>query len=314
VAELSEDSTIAWEAAQWVARQMGDEPFDREGFDAWLAGDPRHKPLFDTMWQRVMGPKMDEALDAFVQRRRSGRAWLVGSVAAMAALFGGYRALPSVELFLTRPQEYAAADGTIREVGLADGTRLTLAGGAGVRVRYAWHVREVELTRGTIFADVTHDEARPFRIEAGDARIADLGTRFEVSKKPANIRVSVESGAVRFGANGWFGKHIDLTANQAAILTGAGLGRTEDVRQGRVARWRTEWVEYHDTPMRQVVADLESVSPLPIRIADRTLADLRVSGRMRLVDPARQIDNLSVIHNFTVDRRDGAIVLRRPVE
>jgi transmembrane sensor len=290
---------------------MGGEPFDREGFDAWLAGDSNRRPLFDTMWQRIMGPTMDRALGTFVQQRRSGRSLLAGSVAALVALYGGYLAWPSFELFLAQPQEYAAADRTIREVSLQDGTRLTLAGGADVQVRYTSHARQVELRRGTIFANVAHDGNRPFRIDSGSARIIDIGTRFEVSKKPSSLRVTVASGAVRFGSNGWFGKQLDLSAQQAAILSETGLKRADDVNRDGIARWRAEWVEYHDTPLRQVVADLESVSPLPIRIAGKGLADLKVTGRIRLIDPARQIDNLAIIHDFAVDRRDGAIVLSK---
>jgi transmembrane sensor len=310
VPEVPEDSSIEWEAAQWVARRMGDQPFDKDGFDAWLAGDPRRQVLFEAMWPRIMGSGMDETLDAVIrQRRRSKRSLVVSAVATALAVLGGYQALPSVELFLSRPQEYAAADGILREITLEDGTQLTLAGGTGIRVRYARHAREIELMRGTIFANVTHDETRPFRIDAGGARTTDLGTRFEVSSKPSFVRVTVEAGAVQFGADGWFSKQLDLKAGQAAVLTAANLGRVENVSQDGVARWRAEWVEYHDTPITQVVADLESVATLPIRIAPGSLAALRVSGRIRLTDPMRQINNLSIIHNFSVEQRDNAIIL-----
>jgi transmembrane sensor len=304
---------VEWQAAQWVARRMSDEPFDEPGFDLWLAGDPARRPVFDAMWRRFTGPGMDEALGAVVRQRRSRRALVAGSLVGVVVLFGCYTALPTLELAVAQPQEYAAADDSIRDVRLADGTSLTLAAGADVRVRYTSRARMVELMRGTIFADVHHDATRPFHIDAGNARIADLGTRFEVSKKPSDVRVTVESGAVRFRDNSWFGTQIDLTANQAAMLGTAGLSRTSDIGEGGVARWRSEWVEYRDAPLRQVVADLESVSPLPIRIADRKLEELRVSGRIRLVDPVRQIDNLSVIHDFAVDRQDGAIVLSNKV-
>jgi len=228
------------------------------------------------------------------------------------AMLGAHQALPAFELLAARPRDYASEEGAVRVVTLADGSRLTLAGGASVRVRYTRHVRDVELTRGTLFADVRHDEARPFRVEAGDALIADLGTRFEVAKKAAGVRVTVESGAVRFGGRGWFGERIDLLADQSAVLNeGGGPRRADDAGRGRIARWRSEWVEYDGAPLRDVVADLESVSPLPIRIADGDLAGLRVSGRIRLTDPVRQIDNLSVIQGFTVERRDGALVLSR---
>jgi len=314
VAELSEDSSVEWEAAQWVARQMGDEPFDQESFDAWLAGDPRRKPLFEKMWQSIMGPRMDRALDAFAQRRRANRSLLTGSVVAALVLTGGYMALPSLEFSLAQAQEYTAAEGTIRKVLLEDGTRLTLAGGADVRVRYTSHVRNVELARGTIFADVAHDMNRPFRIDTDKGEITDLGTRFEVAKKPTSLRVTVQSGAVRFGTRGWFGKQIALTADQTAILSGTELNRAADAKADEIARWRTGWVEYRDVPMSQVVKDLESVSPLPIKIANKDLAFLRVSGRIQLSDPLAQINNLSVIHNFSVEEQRGEIIISRHVQ
>jgi transmembrane sensor len=309
VADQSEDNAIEWEAAQWVARRMGDEPFDEAGFDAWLAGDPRREPLFETMWQRFMGPGMADALTAYRQRGRSRRVLLAGGVAGVLALAGGYAAWPSVELMTAAPQQYAAAEGSLREVALEDGTRLTLAGGTDVRVRYTSHERVVELSRGALFADVAHEESRPFRIDAGDARITDLGTRFEVSTKPGDVRVTVESGAVRMGTKAWFSEQMDLSADQAAVLGEAGLRRIGDAPSGGVARWRREWVEYRNAPLSQVIADLENVSPLPIRIGDRKLAALRVSGRIRLTDPMRQLGNLSVIHGFAVSRGQDAITL-----
>jgi transmembrane sensor len=306
---VPENSSMEWEAAQWVARRMGDQPFDEDGFDAWLAGDPRHKVLFDAMWPRIMGSNMDETLEAVIRQRRSKRSLVVGGVVAALALLGGYQALPLVELLLSQPRAYTAADGNLREVTLEDGTQLTLAAGAEIRVRYARHTREVDLTRGTIFASVVHDETRPFRIDVGGARIVDLGTRFEVSSKPSFVRVTVESGAVRFGSSGWFSQRIDLIPGQAAVFTANELGRVGNVSQDAVARWRTGWVEYHDASIREVIADLESVSTLPIRIAAGNLANLRVSGRIRLADPMRQLNNLAIIHNFTVDQHDGAIIL-----
>lgn len=306
---VSETSANEWEAAQWVGRRIGGQPFDEAGFDKWLAGDPRRQALFETMWQRIAGPGMDETLQAISRQRRSRRTLAAGGAAAVLVLFAGYQAMPMVGLLLATPQEYAAADGVIRHVALSDGTQVTLAGGTDIRVRYAWRAREIELRRGTIFADVVHDASRPLHIQAGKARISDIGTRFEVSKKPSFVRVTVESGAVRFATDEMFVRRIDLSAHQAAVLTTASFARIDDVGDDGVARWRTEWTEYHDTPLHQVVADLESVSPLPIRIASGDLVNLRVSGRIRLTDPMRQITNLSIIHDFSVSQQGGAIVL-----
>ncbi|BBE33323.1 FecR family protein [Sphingosinicella microcystinivorans] len=287
---------------------MDDEAFDEAAFDAWLAGDPGRRRAFETMWQRIMGSDMDAALRTY-KRRGAARAWLAGGAAALVVLAGGYKIVPLVELNLASPQRYTVAEGRIREVVLADGTQLTLARDADVRVRYTDHARVVELTRGTIFADVTHDKARPFRVETGEAHVVVLGTSFEVLKRQEDVRVSVASGVVRFGEDGWFNKPISLTAQQAAVLDQRGLARTADVT-GRVANWRREWVEYRGASLQQVVADLQSLSPLPIEIAE-SLGDKRVSGRIRLTDPIGQLQNLAITHGFQLRQTDQALVISR---
>lgn len=288
---------------------MGDEPFDEVAFDTWLAGDPRRRSAFDAMWRRVMGPEIDAASRAYERRRSSKRTLLASCMAILLIGVGGYRAIPLVELRLAPPQEYAVADGKVRDITLEDGTQLTLAGGADVKVRYTRHDRVLELAHGTIFADVAHDERRPFRVDTGDARILVLGTSFEVLSKPGNVRVTVASGAVQFGRNDWFSKPITLDLKQVAVLDQTGLNRIANVNPDSIAPWRREWMEYKGAPLLQVIADLQTLSPQPIRIADESLANRPVSGRIRLTDPIGQIENLSIIHEFKVRHEDDALVI-----
>jgi len=300
---------MKWAAAQWIERRMDDEAFDEAAFDAWLASDPGHGPVFDTMWRRTMGPDMDAALNSYKRQGASRRTVLASVVAALLVTAGGYKAMPLIELRLAKPQEYAVAHGNVREIMLADGTQLTLAGGADIKVRYTRHDRVVELTRGAIFANVSHDAQRPFRIRTGSARIEVVGTSFEVSSKPTSIRVAVASGVVQFGGDGWFDRPIDLNMKQAAILDRTGLKRIADVNPENVARWRSEWVEYKGAPLRQVIADLQSLSSMPIEIADAGLGDKLVSGRIRLTEPMSQVENLSITHGFRVRRTDSALII-----
>ncbi|WP_443972034.1 FecR family protein [Sphingobium sp. CR28] len=226
---------------------------------------------------------------------------LIGAVA--------YQAKPVLELHFASPQEYAAEGGGVRKVSLPDGTRLTLAGGAKIEVRYTRHDRTVELSRGALYAHVTHDARRPFRINTPNARIVDIGTSFEVLSKPGDTRVRVTSGVVDFGRNGWFSRPIRLKEKQAAILEGASLRRLADVDPTAVARWRNEWVEYKGAPLRQVIADLEALSLERIEIADDALAKKPVSGRIRLSDPTGQIENLAITHDFRIHQASGTFIL-----
>lgn len=305
---MTEAESIRWEAAQWVERCM-DGPPDQQALDAWLAGDPRRQPVFEAMRERLMGSGMDAALRAYGRRGKSFGAAAGGGLAVLLVAIGGYSAMPAVELSFARPQSYAVSQGDVRNVALADGSKVTLARGAEIKVRYTRHARLVELTQGTIFAEVAHDERRPFRIETGNAEIVDVGTSFEVSSRPGEVHVAVASGGVRFGRDGWFDKPITLLPRQAATLEGTVLRRNADAEPGTIARWRSEWMEYRGAPLRQVVSDLQSLSPYPIEISDSALAERRVSGRIRLTDPLEQLQNLAIVYDLKVERRGDLLVL-----
>lgn len=288
---------------------MDDGPFDEDAFATWMARDPRHQTAFDTMWRRIMGPEMGSALNDYGRRNATRRSALASATAILLVIAGGYKAMPFVELQMAEPREFAAADGTVREISLDDGTRLTLGGGSHVKVRYTGHDRVIELTQGAVFANVAHDADRPFRIRTGNADIVDVGTSFEVVSKPSNVRVTVAEGIVRFARTGWLSKPIRLNANEAAVLDQAGLSRLANVASGDVSPWRGEWVEYRGEPLRKVIADLQSLSPMPIEIANEHLGNQPVSGRIRLTDPIGQLENLSVIQSFRINKTRNSLVL-----
>jgi transmembrane sensor len=308
---MSQPDAIRWEAAQWLERSMNDA-FDREAFEGWLAGDPRRQIVFDAMHRRLMGSDMDDALHAY-ERRGAKRRAIVGAGVAMLLVAGvSIAAMPALELRLAEPQTFGASDGEARTVTLTDGTKLTLAAGADVKVRYTRHVRSIELSHGNLFADVTHDEKRPLRIDTGDASILDLGTSFEVSSRPGKVEVMVASGSVSFGRNGLFARSINLTPHQAATLRpGESPTRIPDVDPTEIGRWRSGWVEYHGTPLRQVIADLQRLSPFDITLTDPSLAEKHVSGRIRLTNPVQQLENLSVIYEFRIHRTGDTLVLAK---
>lgn len=292
-----------------MERRTSGEPFDEAAFAAWLGGDGHRKAVFEAMWGRVMGPELDIAVRAFDRRRSATRAVLASGVSMLLA--GGllYQAVPMLEMGLATPQLYAAQKGGVRDVRLPDGTRLTLAGGARIEVRYTRHDRRVELLHGAIYADVIHDERRPFRIETPNAAVVDIGTSFEVVSKTGETRVTVTSGTVDFGHGGWFDRPIRLRAKQAAIVGGASMRRLADMHPTDVARWRNEWTEYRGVPLRQVVADLDSLSAQRIEIDDDVLARKPVSGRVRLVDPMGQLQNLAITHDFQIRHAKGVVIV-----
>lgn len=82
---------------------------------------------------------------------------------------------------------------------LQDGTRITLNENSSVTIPvvFAANERMIELA-GEAFFEVKHDVARPFIVKAGNDRIEDLGTRFNVNARNAKaVKVTLVEGLVR---------------------------------------------------------------------------------------------------------------------
>ena len=106
-------------------------------------------------------------------------------------------------LWLTRdgerfglPRTYRTAHGEQSRRVLPDGSVLNLNTDSQVTVHYSRRERVVDLDRGQAFFQVRHEGARAFRVSAGNAQIVDVGTQFDVYRRPGTVLVSVFEGTV----------------------------------------------------------------------------------------------------------------------
>ncbi len=90
--------------------------------------------------------------------------------------------------------------------------------------RIALAPRALSLERGEAFFVVAHQNDRPFTVQAGDALVRVIGTRFNVHRADRNVRVEVEQGVVQVsdGANGP-DRAVTLRAGQTVVADARGL-------------------------------------------------------------------------------------------
>lgn len=117
------------------------------------------------------------------------------------------------------PAGWSAASPTV--VALDDGSRLELAPNA--RLHPMGEQRDptrvaLVLESGTATFDVRPGGPRAWTIEAGDARVRVLGTRFTVAREGEHVRVSVERGKVRVESSRLQGGTRDLVAGEAVEI------------------------------------------------------------------------------------------------
>jgi len=172
---VNADYRVLQEAAQWFAvLQSGSaSEADRLAWRAWL-----QVPEHGTAWQRVerisgqFQPLADDqvgrAASHLLQQRQPNRRQVLKMLSLMS---GGALVLATG---LTSWREWAAdlrtAVGEVRDLRLADGSRLWLNTDSAVDVAFDRHVRQLSLYRGELLLD-TPFEQRPLLLRTAEGHL-----------------------------------------------------------------------------------------------------------------------------------------------
>ncbi|HET8611960.1 MAG TPA: FecR domain-containing protein, partial [Sphingomonas sp.] len=183
------------EAIGWAMRVADPDFGDWTALTRWLEADPLHAAAFDEAL--AAGDAADAALKAAPPAlpvvSRPARRRIAGGLLA-AAIVGaiGWTAFEH----RAAPYTVTTAPGETRTISL-DGATIALNGSS--RITLDRHdPRRATLENGEALFDVRHDADHPFRLTVGDAKLQDVGTRFDVTRDEGGLRVAVAEGAVLY--------------------------------------------------------------------------------------------------------------------
>jgi transmembrane sensor len=234
--------------------------------------------------------------------------------AAAAVLFLGVGLTLSM---LETPEEYTTALGEQRSVLLADGSRVTLNTASTVEVKMHKSHREIRLVRGEALFEVAHDASRPFIVRAGNARLKDMGTQFNVDMRSSATTVTVVEGKVDVesamdGSSSTRGGHamgatigpVMLGANERIVITPAGVGALQrDVNVAASVAWTQRQLMFEHRPLSEVAEEFNRYNRDRIEIESPELRRQEVTGVFEAEDPGSFVAFLSNIPG--VEIREG---------
>lgn len=171
---------------------------------------------------------------------------------------------------------YAEAEKAV--VSLSDGSVITLAPGASVRIQERKNPRHVELD-GKAYFEVFHDESLPFTVSAGQSLVKVLGTKFVVSNNAGGTTVDVTEGKVRFSAKQQDEGEILTEGMSAALLGDSRKIALQEEGCINPAAWATGVFVYDQTPLDYALKELASFYGVEMSVEPESASSLSFTGK-----------------------------------
>ena len=285
---MPHDDSAIEEATAWAVR-TGDPAFDDwDGFTVWLEASPAHAQAYDRVavaaleGAGALAAAPSAANDADNVAPAGSRRWVGAALAACLvglAAFGAWQMGGDGRIYETAP-------GETRTIALADGSTIELGGGSRIALDED-DPRFARLEAGQALFDVRHDDAHPFRLEAGEATLVDAGTTFDVQLDADDLTVAVSEGVVLFNPAA---QNVRLEPGDRLVsLRGSADYTVSAVPLAQVGEWRDGRFTFTQASLAGVVGDLARATGVRYRVAAGSAAS-PVSGSVMIAplrdDPA----------------------------
>ncbi|MCT2398195.1 FecR family protein [Novosphingobium mangrovi (ex Huang et al. 2023)] len=323
------DDQIMAEAARWhIASE--DDAMDWDAFTLWLEADPSHRAAYDevaladSVLQEYRADLDEVTREASVEATADAAAADVSADVpdnvvrpvfgkrlrwagmAIAASLVAVLAIP--QLVSPAPEVYETAT-SARRIALDDGSSIMLAPRSRLTVEGRDQDR-MALSGGAMF-DIRHDPDRPLTIAAGNLRISDIGTRFDVQAQDRRVRVAVVEGKVEVSSES-LAAPVHLAAGKGLSFDGtAGKAMVASVRAEDVGAWQKGRLSYDNAPLALVVADLHRYAGVQVEVPE-ALRDRRFSGTLVVGDGDAALRDLAQVMGLRLGGRAGTWHLEQP--
>lgn len=302
---LQPTHAVLEQAAHWYAvlRDGTAGLQERADWQTWLHADVTHQ----TAWSYVEGVSRGfeplrgqpdarlavDTLDMAAGRLHTRRRLLMGTAAiATGTLFGwmNWREALLPASLLAWGADHRTGIGELREITLADGSRVWLNTASAINIQFDARERTVMLVEGEIFIATAQDSLRPFFVQTAHGRMQALGTRFNVRRSDDQTRLAVYEGAVQIRAAASGATRV-VSAGEQAHFSASEIAATEAADVAREA-WTQGALIADNIPLRQVVEELRRYRRGHLGVADE-VADLKVYGHFPIQDSDRVLRMLA---------------------
>jgi transmembrane sensor len=168
-------------------------------------------------------------------------------------------------------------------------------------------LREVQLSRGEVFFNITPDKQKPFLIHTPIASVKVVGTSFNVRMNAGELEVGVHEGTV-----------LVYTSHDSVYLEAGFTGvvqlatrsvRVQDSINANAWGYATGKFSYSDTPLPAVIADIEKAYPCSIKLKNPAIEKCRLTATFDHVSAENIINLIAETLNLTVAKNGTVFIL-----
>jgi transmembrane sensor len=304
-------------AQEWLLRLESAERIDEvwPDFEKWLAEDPRNRKAFlqlekasrrlDRLGElRPPGEEVNPDLLSVAARKSQSpehesiairMAWIGVAAAIVASLLPlSYRWWQSHSW-----RSYETAVGSHQVYGLPDGSSIELNTNSELRVRLTKASRDIVLVRGEVVFNVRYDPRRPLVLSVGNTTITDIGTTFDVRRRPDDsIEVFVKSGRVVIADDTVnSGRRTTLSEGEVAhvSLRGTSVEHLGEETIKRRLSWQNGTLSFAGETLAEAVEEINRYNRTQIVIDDPQVAKIRLGGVFPAKNPEAFVDALAYV-------------------
>lgn len=326
------------EAAKWHVRMTSDAVSDSdiEHHMDWLLETPLHADAYEAIAVTVRDAKDFEpqarvrfaddfaenvdrpAPASLLQKLFPKWEWpQVATALAVAAAVAFISVLPLTS-FYDAPEEEHIFTGNadaVKQIKLADGSRVSLMPGATISSRMLADKREVSLKGGRAFFDVVSDKSKPFYVDTGQRLVRVVGTRFEVYAAADFDRVAVNEGLVSVSDK----RAVTEGMPHAGIMIEPGMvALYQDGKEDpqifmknpdQVGAWTSGVLVFSGGSLNEVMQEIYQLHPEKPITLDHSLADRTYSGTLAIADAETMLRHLTNLLSLTLTVTDSEFIV-----
>lgn len=242
-----------------------DETFEANIEPAW---DKLENALFDHTPQEIISdtPK----IIPFYKKT-----WILRIAAAVLLLLtGGYFVS---QQFITKEIAVTAENLSNDFLELPDGSKVWLNKDSELKFDKPFNVRTVVLS-GEAFFEIERDTKRPFTIITGNAKTTVLGTSFNLRAYPEEeeVELVVKTGKVKFESLVEEDSILLEKEESAAFIKETSEVQKKNLTSKNILAWKLGTIRFVDTPIKEVVADLQRYFRKEFKVSNPSLANCEI--------------------------------------